>query len=448
MNDFAKYPILDNVEVPPAMLEIWQRLLDLMAEVFRVPAALIMRVHTKEIEVFLRSTNPEDVYERGERADLDSGLYCETVMSSRHMLLVPNATTDPQWDHNPDIKLGMIAYLGFPLYWPTGQVFGTMCVLDRKENHFSETYVRLLEQLKNIVEHDLQLLDADLRLRESEVRYRTMFNSVLDGIFVCHRDGRIADTNQVARHQLGFEASEFTGLRITDVLDMDQEWTKDVLPHVYSAGVYRTEGEQVHKDGSRSPVDLQVVLMTLGDEEMFVTVAHDITSRKALERELDRLASTDNLTGIGNRGGFERALSHEMKLANRYDQPLAMAMLDLDHFKQVNDRHGHEAGDRALQHVCSITASLLREADQFFRYGGEEFIVLMPQTQLDGAIHLAERIRRAVATSPLADVGVTLTVSIGVTAYQKNESRNSLVSRVDSALYAAKSAGRNAVSAV
>jgi diguanylate cyclase (GGDEF)-like protein/PAS domain S-box-containing protein len=362
------------------------------------------------------------------------------------MLLVPDATSDPAWAHNPDIKLGMIAYLGFPLLWPTGQVFGTMCVLDRQENPFSQTYIRLLEQLKNIVEHDLRLLDADVRLRESEIRYRTMFNSVLDGIFVTHRDGRIADTNQVAREQLGLDGHELIQLRITDVVSMSHDWASEIVPQLSAAGVFRSEGAQLHKDGSRRSVDLQFVRMTLGEEDMVVTVAHDITERKALERELNRLASTDGLTGIGNRGAFERTLPHELNMANRYDRPLALAMLDLDRFKLVNDRHGHDAGDRALQHVCRIAVSLLREADQFYRYGGEEFIVLMPETALDGAIHLAERIRRAVAAAPLDGVGA-VTVSIGVTEYRKGEERNNFFHRVDGALYAAKQAGRNAVSA-
>jgi hypothetical protein len=115
----------------------WQGLLDVLAEVVDVPAALIMRVHEHEIEVFARSSNPDNVYHAGERADLDTGLYCETVMASQAELLVPDALADPDWDHNPDIELGMISYLGLPLRWPTGDVFGTICVLDRRPNAYS-----------------------------------------------------------------------------------------------------------------------------------------------------------------------------------------------------------------------------------------------------------------------------------------------------------------------
>jgi diguanylate cyclase (GGDEF)-like protein/PAS domain S-box-containing protein len=444
-------PVCRHTEIPASMLEVWQRLLDLVAEVLHVPAALIMRVHAREIEVFLRSRNTENVYERGERAQLETGLYCETVMASRQPLAVPNALKDPAWDHNPDIKLGMISYLGFPLVWPTGEVFGTMCVLDSQERHFSSTYIRLLEQFKDAVEHDLWLFDASLQLQHSETRYRTIFNSVLDAVFVTRPDGTIVDANEVAARQFGFGSGvgigEIPGLRIENLILTDISWDQDILPQVRACGVFRFEGQAKGKDGTLAPVDVQVASMRLGEEELYVTVAHDIRQRKQLEQELDRLAITDHLTGIGNRAGLERALDWELNQADRYLRPLTVAMMDIDHFKAVNDRLGHEAGDHALTHVCSVTASVLRHADLFFRYGGEEFIVLLPETTLDGASHLAERIRAAVAAASLPEVG-RLTVSIGVTQFHPGESRDELIARADVALYKAKSSGRNSVTAI
>ena len=120
--------------IPDEMLAKWQRVVNLMARIVNAPAGLIMKVDPPQIEVFVSSTTKGNPYEKGERGDLDTGLYCETVMAQRAPLLVPNALMDPIWDHNPDIKLGMIFYLGFPLMWPDGNIFGTICVLDSKEN--------------------------------------------------------------------------------------------------------------------------------------------------------------------------------------------------------------------------------------------------------------------------------------------------------------------------
>jgi len=152
----SKYDILDDMPIPENIRMSWQKTVDLMAKTLQVPAGLIMRVHPREIEVFIRSNNPDNVYEAGEKASLDTGLYCETVMDTRRELLVPNALTDPQWDHNPDVKLDMISYLGMPLEWPGGEIFGTICILDNQENRYSELYRQLLEQFREIVRLGLQ----------------------------------------------------------------------------------------------------------------------------------------------------------------------------------------------------------------------------------------------------------------------------------------------------
>jgi signal transduction histidine kinase/CheY-like chemotaxis protein len=159
-------------DVPEVLLPRWQQTIDLMARIYEVPAGLIMRVHTEQIEVFLASHSQGNPYEMGERADLQTGLYCETVMAQRNQLYVPNALEDPLWDHNPDIDLGMTCYLGVPLCWPDDKIFGTICVLDSRIRHYSRDYQELIWQFKEIIEGDLRLL-AELHKRqqvEAELR--------------------------------------------------------------------------------------------------------------------------------------------------------------------------------------------------------------------------------------------------------------------------------------
>ena len=144
--------------IPENMQEKWQRIVNIMARVLEVPAGLIMKVDPPYIEVFLKSDSEGNPYERGERASLDTGLYCETVMQERQRLLVPDALDDPEWDHNPDIKLGMTFYLGFPIEWPNGDIFGTICVLDGKNNESARVYTDLIEQFKEVIDNDLRLI--------------------------------------------------------------------------------------------------------------------------------------------------------------------------------------------------------------------------------------------------------------------------------------------------
>lgn len=164
----SKYLIHGDIGVPAEMQECWQKTVDLMAETLNVPAGLVMRVHSEEIEVFIRSHSPGNVYEPDEKAPLDTGLYCETVMDTRRELLVPDALRDPDWDHNPDIKLGMVSYCGLPLIWPDGRIFGTVCILDNKANHYSRLYRRLLEQFRDSIQSGLQIVYENKALRDTQ----------------------------------------------------------------------------------------------------------------------------------------------------------------------------------------------------------------------------------------------------------------------------------------
>jgi len=148
---------------------------------------------------------------------------------------------------------------------------------------------------------------------------------------------------------------------------------------------------------------------------------------------------TDPLTGVNNRRGLDDALSAQFALKTRYNAMFAVAMFDIDHFKQVNDEQGHLHGDRMLQELARLFDESIRETDIVARYGGEEFLVVMPHTDLSGARIFAERLRARVEQQ------MALTVSGGVAAVQDGDTQETLIARADTALYSAKSAGRNRV---
>ena len=129
----------------------WQDIIDLLSSTVNVPSALIMRMEKEYISVFLESNTKDNPYKKGEKAELLSGLYCETVVGNKACLLVPNALVDPLWKENPDTHLNMISYLGLPIIWPDGEVFGTICVLDNKENHYNTEQIKLIELLRDSI---------------------------------------------------------------------------------------------------------------------------------------------------------------------------------------------------------------------------------------------------------------------------------------------------------
>ena len=161
-------------------------------------------------------------------------------------------------------------------------------------------------------------------------------------------------------------------------------------------------------------------------------------------RTMARRADTDALTGVLNRAGFNEAFSREFSRARRYRQPLSLVLLDLDHFKTVNDRHGHPAGDKVLEGTARLLESRVRESDLVARWGGEEFAVVTPMTDADGAVQLAEKIRGLMERTSFGPAGA-VTASFGVTEMRADDTLEAILSRVDQALYCAKDTGRNQV---
>lgn len=165
-------------------------------------------------------------------------------------------------------------------------------------------------------------------------------------------------------------------------------------------------------------------------------------------REALRSALNDSLTGIGNRMSLDQALSREVKCAARHHTPLSLLVIDLDHFKQINDRYGHAYGDAALKAVVNCTHSCLRDVDEFFRMGGEEFVVVLANTDNHAARFVAERIRCGIEQMQFEIDGdaIPMTASLGVATLAVDENKESLLERGDKLMYAAKRAGRNRIS--
>jgi diguanylate cyclase (GGDEF)-like protein len=176
----------------------------------------------------------------------------------------------------------------------------------------------------------------------------------------------------------------------------------------------------------------------------------EIRERRELEARLRRLATIDGLTGALNRTQVMALGNREIERARRLGTGLAVLLLDIDHFKQINDRHSHFAGDAALRHLVAVVTRLVRRIDLLGRFGGEEFVIVLPAVTLEGARQTAERIRAGLAASPVlfADRPIPLTASIGLSMLQpRDDGIEAVLARADAAVYAAKAAGRNRVMA-
>lgn len=201
-----------DLDIPDDMKSGWQNIVDLLAELTQTPAALIMRVHANSIEVFSTSNSQNNPYTKGDSETLGSGLYCESVMESQQQLIVPNALSDPQWENNPDIELGLVSYCGIPLLWPNGELFGTICILDSKENHYTPTYIKLLESFRTSIESQLKTLFQHAKLTQvnRELKNR-VYSRTKDLASLNYSLNQEIDKRRAAEQKINFQKNHDLG---------------------------------------------------------------------------------------------------------------------------------------------------------------------------------------------------------------------------------------------
>ncbi|OJA05791.1 sensor domain-containing diguanylate cyclase [Halomonas sp. QHL1] len=216
-----------------------------------------------------------------------------------------------------------------------------------------------------------------------------------------------------------------------------------------NGGFEGISGREVSRrhDGSRRHIEWRITAMgpRYNSATTLVLTQRDVTEQMEKEAQLKRLATTDMLTGLVNRSQFDAVLKSEVNRQHRYARPLSLIMLDLDYFKQINDSYGHDVGDQVLVALADLLKCNLRKADCCVRWGGEEFMLLAPETSLEQAVRLAEKIRGAIKHTDFPIQG-SVTASFGVVEVHSQEPVKSVMKRVDNALYLAKEKGRDRVS--
>lgn len=238
------------------------------------------------------------------------------------------------------------------------------------------------------------------------------------------------------------------GLELTKLIK--KEYNSDVIVMTGYSGDYSYE-EAINMGASDfviKPVRLEELLLRLKR----VLKERDLSQERVrMMEKLQRLAITDGLTKLHNSRSFYSQIEVEVDRFNRYKHPLSLLLLDIDHFKQYNDSYGHLEGDKVLVKISQLIKSCLRKLDTAYRYGGEEFTVILPETTCKEAQKVAERIRNAVKTEsfpPEQKNKITITISIGVTQYAPQEELSAFIQRADKAMYASKQNGRNKVTAL
>lgn len=295
----------------------------------------------------------------------------------------------------------------------------------------------------------------EARLKETDQNFQRIMNTMQDVFYRTDADGITRYVCPAVKNVLGYSADEIIGLPAATFYPDVRERDALVAAIRTQGFVHDFPGRMRRKDGAI--IDISISTQALRDEQgQFAGVEgiwRDITQRKAMERELQRLATHDPLTGLLNRHAvlesLERAYGRRSGRRGHDLPPYSLLMLDLDHFKDINDTHGHAAGDAVLCHATALVSAQCRSTDSFGRLGGEEFLLVLDDTNLEEAAEVAERIRANIAATPCTLPGknpIAVTVSVGMTQFTESDSdANATLDRADRALYEAKRRGRDQV---
>ncbi len=303
-------------DIPELLKERWQKIITLVADIFDVPAGLIMKISNTHMEVFLKSENDNNPYPKGGKDTLLHGLYCETVIGRDEALHIDNALNYDSWKTNPDVLLDMISYYGLPIKWGDGTFFGTICTLDNHTNKFKQKYRKLLLYFKDMIEQDLFNLERTSKLEE-EIKI-------------------------------------------------------------------------------------------------------------------------DELTQIFNRKGFNDIIKGYCEAYNETKEKFALIMIDLDHFKYINDHYGHVTGDRILIEFSKTFSKQLNNPDIFSRFGGDEFVYLTKICNITEIADALNQIKELIYKNPLLKK-YKVDFSYGIAIVDdSHKSIEDLIEQADRELYASK----------
>jgi diguanylate cyclase (GGDEF)-like protein/PAS domain S-box-containing protein len=286
---------------------------------------------------------------------------------------------------------------------------------------------------------------------QQQKRFSEDIVNSLPGIFyMLDVEGRFIRVNPRCMEVTGYSWNELEHMTALDFFAAkDRNLIAEKMRNVYEQGDSSVEAELFTRYGRRIPYYFTGHRTTIGGQTYLVGIGTDITKRHALELELERQAHTDALTGLPNRRYFIEQAELEVARAKRYGKLLSVLMLDLDEFKTINDRYGHQVGDLVLYKVGEVCRNRLREVDVIGRIGGEEFAILLPETDVEHAVEVAERLRQDIAATeirPEPEKLLAITASIGIaTLAAKETDVDRLLNFADQAMYEAKRNGRNRV---
>lgn len=385
-----------DIEIPEKTKEQWQKLLELLVEKSGAEDALLTEYDKPYLKIIKFSQSRDGNFKEGDRIKL-SGHYCQAVIESKKTLEVNNAAADPDWEEAPELKLGLNAYLGYPILWPTGEVFGTICIHDNQQRKFGSELKEQLQFSRNLIENSLEIFYQNHLNHNLRQYYSKLINILPVGVMIEDGEGKILKVNKAMEEITGYKKEDLLQSSVfeTVVPDNQEAIARENIDKILNGQVLIHELPSTNSSGEERYIRLQERKITLpNNEEGIISIQSDITDKIKNEEKIKYASYHDSLTDLYNRSYLEnkiQSLNQEQRL------PLALIMADLNGLKLVNDTYGHHEGDELLRKMAAILKESCRSDDLIARWGGDEFVILLPETDLEQVKMVVKRINKKIA---------------------------------------------------
>lgn len=286
--------------------------------------------------------------------------------------------------------------------------------------------------------------DLKNEIRQEQSVWHFLFENSPEAIVLIDRYGSVVEANQAFSDMLGYSREETYQLHLWDWDDnLEKNVALELLSNPNSKGV-TFETQHRCKDQSIISVEISSSGTSLDGQPLVICFCRDTTEKKQRDQRIQELILRDPLTNLLNRRAFNYRTKRAIRQAEEIGLEFSLLLVDIDHFKVINDEHGHTTGDQVLAEVSNMMSSQIRDKDSIARWGGEEFAVILPNTPVDAAKKIGERLRQSFANLQIGNIAL-ISASLGVASYQNGDTLDSLFKRVDDAMYRAKQTGRNRV---
>ena len=385
-----------DIEIPEKTKEQWQKLLEMLVEKSGAEDALLTEYDKPYLKIIKFSQSRDGNFKEGDRIKL-SGHYCQAVIENKKTLEVNNAAADPDWEEAPELELGLNSYLGYPILWPTGEVFGTICIHDNQQRKFSSELKEQLKFSRNLIENNLEIFYQNQLNNNLRQYYSKLINILPVGVMIEDAAGNILKVNKVMEEITGYKREKLLQSSVfeTVVPDNQEAIARENIEKILNGQVLIHELPSNNSSGEERYIRLQERKITLpNNEDGIISIQSDITDKIKSEEKIKYASYHDSLTDLYNRSYLEnkiQSLNQEQQL------PLALIMADLNGLKLVNDTYGHNEGDELLRKMAAILKESCRSDDLIARWGGDEFVILLPETDLEQVKMVVKRINKKIA---------------------------------------------------